>query len=340
MLTAVKDKEMKEVNLEKTIIKGRWRVLSIIGRGAFGQVYLAFDQELQQKVAIKIESPYCKKPVLKLEMSILKRHCSKHLCEMIAGGRFISPGFNESLNPPIYTYMVMKLLGQSLSELRKLMNGSFSVHTTALLGMQMIQAIKDVHEAGILHRDIKPGNFCIATADGPTDRHGRPIVYLIDFGLARRYRNEDGSVRAPRDQVGFRGTARYASIPAHTGQELGRVDDLWSLFYVLVEFQTGVLPWKGREKDVIGKVKVDLHGPGLVSKLPKPMLSFFEYLSQLEYQDCPDYHYLVGLMQELFALSNQPPDVPYDWTDVPSVHQDKEETEIVGSMDKIEEAIF
>ena len=51
-----------------------------------------------------------------------------------------------------------------------------------------------------------------------------------------------------RDDVGFRGTARYASLHAHAGDELSRRDDLWSLFYSLVEFLRGKLPWR-KEKD-------------------------------------------------------------------------------------------
>jgi len=52
----------------------------------------------------------------------------------------------------------------------------------------------------------------------------------------------------PRPSVGFRGTGRYASLNAHNGIELGRCDDLWSLFYTLVEFLRGKLPWR-KEKD-------------------------------------------------------------------------------------------
>jgi len=52
----------------------------------------------------------------------------------------------------------------------------------------------------------------------------------------------------PRPSVGFRGTGRYASLNAHNGIELGRRDDLWSLFYTLVEFLRGKLPWR-KEKD-------------------------------------------------------------------------------------------
>ncbi len=58
----------------------------------------------------------------------------------------------------------------------------------------MLRGIEAVHNIGILHRDIKPGNFCIAK-DFDTEIHYRPICYLIDFGLSRRFINPGGSVR-------------------------------------------------------------------------------------------------------------------------------------------------
>ena len=62
---------------------------------------------------------------------------------------------------------------------------------------------------------------------------------MLDFGLARQYTNAAGEVRPPRAAAGFRGTVRYASVNAHKNKEMGRHDDLWSLFYMLVEFITG-----------------------------------------------------------------------------------------------------
>lgn len=62
----------------------------------------------------------------------------------------------------------------------------------------------------------------------------------------------NGEVRPSREQSGFRGTARYASLNSHQGKDLGRMDDLWSLFYVLIEFATGTLPWrKLKDKDQV-----------------------------------------------------------------------------------------
>jgi tau tubulin kinase len=85
------------------------------------------------------------------------------------------------------TFMVMKLLGPSLSELRKQRpNGAFSLHTTATLALQMIRAIQSLHSHGYIHRDIKPANFCM---------DGEKRVVMIDFGLSRRFLNPDGSIR-------------------------------------------------------------------------------------------------------------------------------------------------
>lgn len=67
---------------------------------------------------------------------------------------------------------------------------------------------------------------------------------MLDFGLARQFTTGTGEVRPPRSAAGFRGTVRYASVNAHKNKEMGRHDDLWSLFYMLVEFVNGQLPWR------------------------------------------------------------------------------------------------
>lgn len=74
--------------------------------------------------------------------------------------------------------------------------------------------------------------------------HNSRLVYMLDFGLARQFTTGTGEVRPPRSAAGFRGTVRYASVNAHKNKEMGRHDDLWSLFYMLVEFVNGQLPWR------------------------------------------------------------------------------------------------
>lgn len=109
----------------------------------------------------------------------------------------------------------------------------------------MLRSIQAIHQKGILHRDIKPGNFLIR----PSKSY--PIV-LIDFGLARPFLDpRNGQMIPPRDKPGFVGTRAYASINAHAGKELGRRDDLYSWFYCLLRIHKGKLPWKNEfEKPV------------------------------------------------------------------------------------------
>ncbi|KAJ3100901.1 Tau-tubulin kinase 2 [Phlyctochytrium planicorne] len=302
--------------------------METIGKGAFGEVYNALDLQTSETVAIKVETPLCKKPVLKLEISVLRKlQDSPYVCRHIAAGRFTWPQsmmYNDGLvspstsptssEPPVYSYMVMELLGSNLSELRrKAPHGRFSLATTTILAKQMLRSIEALHTIGILHRDIKPGNFCMELMD-PMKRAqcGRPKCYLIDFGLSRRFLTPNGAVREPRTKVGFRGTARYASINAHLGLELGRVDDLWSLFYLIVEFLHGQLPWKGKEKDRIGELKQSYTGEDLSLGLPQ-LLSFHHYLCTLNYLDRPNYDFIFSLLQSLFIQSGKSENIPYDW---------------------------
>ncbi|KAI8895508.1 kinase-like domain-containing protein [Globomyces pollinis-pini] len=306
---------MSLLQLEDNVIKGKWRMIHVLGKGAFGEVYQAIDLATKELVAVKVESSKSKKPILKLEISILKRLSHSETCEYIASGRFIAPHLpstHQQLNPDIYTYLVMTLLGENLSEVRKRRpNGKFSIATTCLLGKQMLKSIKTIHDIGILHRDIKPGNFCLSNS--VYDEYKRPRCVLIDFGLARRHLCDNGEVREARFNAGFRGTARYASVAAHIGKELGRVDDLWCLFYLTVEFLSGSLPWKGREKDKIGEIKKQHTNAKLVKHLPIQMIHYLNYLNSLQYADKPDYEYVESLYEEMFTISGASQDIPYDW---------------------------
>ncbi len=140
-------------------------------------------------------------------------------------------------------------------------------------------------------------------------------MYVIDFGLSRRYVLPSGKVRPPREQSGFRGTARYASINAHLAKDLARRDDLWSLLYMLIEFATGILPWRRiKDKDQVGEMKIRCNTPELVADLPKEFLLLWEHLQTLRYEDCPDYDMLTAAFTACLVSAGGSPDtVVFDW---------------------------
>eukprot|EP01132_Coremiostelium_polycephalum_P003332 gene3332-4177_t len=281
-----------------SLIKGRYSVLKKIGQGAFGEIYSGKNILNGEYIAIKVEKIDSKKQVLKLEVAVLKKlQACPYVC------RFISCGRHND-----YNYLVMELLGENLSELRRRqIDGKFSMSTTLKLGIQMIQSLEAIHDLGYLHRDVKPSNFAIGLA-----ANKRNITYLIDFGLARRYVLPSGEIRPPRETTGFRGTARYASINSHLSKDLGRRDDLWSILYVLIEFASGQLPWrKLKDKDQIGDMKIKFNTPDLVKDLPPQFAQFMKHLKSLNYDDRPNYVFLQSLLNECnLTIGNNP---LFDW---------------------------
>ena len=109
----------------------------------------------------------------------------------------------------------------------------------SLAAEQMLTCVEHLHSKSFLHRDIKPDNFVIGKDDPYT-------IYMIDFGLAKRYRDPKTKQHIPyRDNKSLTGTARYTSVNTHLGIEQSRRDDIEGLLYVLVYLVKGVLPWQG-----------------------------------------------------------------------------------------------
>lgn len=135
------------------------------------------------------------------------------------------------------TALVMERLGSNIYEMFKLCGRKLLVGTVVILIQAMIRRLEELHDCGILHRDIKPENFCLA---GEEMRE----VYIIDFGLSRAYRDENGQHAPFSKNSGFVGTPRYASKNAHKGLSQGRRDDLEALGYMCIFLIKGKLPWQ------------------------------------------------------------------------------------------------
>ncbi|CAN1232082.1 Casein kinase 1-like protein 10, partial [Linum grandiflorum] len=152
-------------------------------------------------------------------------------------------------------------------------------------------------------------------------------VYVIDYGLAKKYRDLKTHKHIPyRENKNLTGTARYASVNTHMGVEQSRRDDLESLGYVLMYFLRGSLPWQGlkagtkkqkydriSEKKMLTPIEVNAQTV-LCKSYPSEFTSYFHYCRSLRFEDKPDYAYLKKLYRDLFVREGYQFDYIFDWT--------------------------
>ncbi|KAL8128767.1 hypothetical protein V2J09_017922 [Rumex salicifolius] len=282
------------------IIGGKYKLGRKIGGGSFGEIFLATHVDTYEIVAVKIENNKTKHPQLLYEAKIYN---------LLQGGSGI-PNIKWSGVDGEDNILVLDLLGPSLEDLFVYCGRKFSLKTVLMLADQMITRIEYSHSKGFLHRDIKPDNFLMGLGRKANQ------VYIIDFGLAKRYREAGTNRHIPyRENKNLTGTARYASCNTHLGIEQSRRDDLESLGYVLF------LPWQGlkaatkkQKYDKICEKKLSTPIEVLCKSHPVEFASYLHYCHSLTFDQRPDYGFLKRLFRELFTREGFSFDYIFDWT--------------------------
>ncbi|XP_077980011.1 casein kinase I-like isoform X3 [Glandiceps talaboti] len=286
-------------------VGNKYRLGRKIGSGSFGDIYLGTNITNGEEVAIKLECVKTKHPQLHIESKFYK---------MMQGGVGI-PTIKWCGAEGDYNVMVMELLGPSLEDLFNFCSRKFSLKTVLLLADQLISRIEYIHSKNFIHRDVKPDNFLMGLG-----KKGN-LVYIIDFGLAKKYRDARTHQHIPyRENKNLTGTARYASINTHLGIEQSRRDDLESLGYMLMYYNLGSLPWQGlkaatkRQKyERISEKKMSTPIEILCKGFPSDFATYLNYVRSLGFEDKPDYSYLRQLFRNLFHRKGFTYDYVFDW---------------------------
>lgn len=288
-------------------IGNKFRLGRKLGEGSFGDVFIGYNIITDDEVAIKLEHKSSKHPQLHIEAKFLHR-----LQNQIG---FTKLKWSGELKEGDYNCLVMELLGPSLENLLEFSKRKMSLKTVLMIGDQIIQRIESLHLKNYIHRDIKPENFLMG------NKNKGNLVYIIDFGLIKKYIDKSGKHLGYRDDRPLTGTARYASLNTHLGIEQSRRDDMESIGYMFIYLLKGSLPWQGMQAtnrkskyDVIAQKKASIPIPELCKDLPKEFEIYMDYVRTLFFDQKPDYDYLRSLFRGLFNRNGFVYDYKFDWS--------------------------
>jgi Flp pilus assembly protein TadD/predicted Ser/Thr protein kinase len=224
------------MTLESGARLGPYEIVSLLGRGGMGEVYMGRDTRLERSVAVKVlpdslsKNPRLRKR-LEREARIISQLQHPHICTLH------DVGSQEGVQ-----YIVMEYLeGESLEE--RLRNGPLPVEEVLRIGSEIGDAIEAAHRAGVVHRDLKPANIILSKTG----------TKVLDFGLAKNLdaefsEGDTAAATATQPLTGedaIVGTLPYMAPEQLDGKAADARTDIWALGCVLYEMATGKRPFRG-----------------------------------------------------------------------------------------------
>jgi len=277
-----------------------------LGRGGFAEVYLGRDLRDGKIVALKYEKG--RNPDNSHLLNELK------IYKALGDSKSICKVFHYEQYSYTKRVMAFEYIGPCLKHLYRFCNRHFDAITIAKIAIQCVRRLEDVHNAGFIHNDIKPENFCIGYVPGQgrkeSDQQKHESIYIIDFGMSFAYVDADKQHFPRRRAKKIAGTARYASLNTHNAIVTSRRDDLFCLGYMLLYLLRGSLPWQSitgpnlKEKwRLTKKMKLETSLRQLCSSVKRDGLrleisSYMKTVNELEYAEEPDYDYLCGVFEQ------------------------------------------
>ncbi len=248
-----------------TVIAGKYRVQSVVGRGATGIVVAATHMTLGQLVAVKIlhgSSPDAAGR-FEREARLAARLKGEHVAHVLDAGRL------ETGEP----FIVMEFLdGTDLSVLLR-ERGAMSVPDASACIMQACVGLAEAHALGMVHRDVKPANIFLTKGPG-----GLPLVKVLDFGITKAAPKSAESVNLRTQAGALLGTPRYMSPEQlMSSDDVDARSDVWSIGVVLYTLLMGRPPFDGNTVAEIFRAVLDEPmAPLDPARVPREMCAIFE----------------------------------------------------------------
>jgi beta-lactam-binding protein with PASTA domain len=247
---------------EGDVLGGRYRLTSVVAVGGMGEVWRADDETLGRQVAVKLlKSEYAEDPTFVERFRAEARNTAMLSHSGIAtvydyGEVPVEGAAGNS------AYLVMELVpGEPLSAVLAADAPLAPGRTMNIVG-QAALALQAAHEAGVVHRDVKPGNLLVTSDD---------TVKVTDFGIAR------AADAVPLTRTGtVLGTAFYLSPEQAAGDEVGPASDVYSLGIVAYECLAGRRPFAGTNPVAVALAHQREKAPPLAEDVPRQVKELVE----------------------------------------------------------------
>ena len=217
---------------------GRYQIVSKLGEGGMGAVYLAIDKRLERHVALK--TPFFERED---DESTVKRFMREAHAAATINHPNVCPVYDVGEYEGRYFLTMAYVEGRSLAEWIRQADQT-DVKTALEIVEKLARGLQAAHDCGIIHRDLKPGNILINEEVEP---------FLIDFGMARRFDREETLLTV---------TGAIAGTPAYMapeqisgdGDQIGPATDIYCLGVILYELLTGSMPFSGNLATMLGSI--------------------------------------------------------------------------------------
>ncbi|MEO1270460.1 MAG: serine/threonine-protein kinase, partial [Myxococcota bacterium] len=212
------------------LFAGKYRLLQVIGRGGFGTVYRACQENIPRDVALKVM-------LHDVEQSQIERFRREalHISQLRHPNTITL--FDFGVDDGVY-YLVMELLeGSDLADIID-NHGPVAPKRAHRICAQVLRSLHEAHSQGIIHRDLKPENIFLVELTGETD-----FVKVLDFGIARHKSIADAERLTVQGTVV--GTPWYMSPEQAMGREVTAATDVYAVGLILYEMLTGYQAFSG-----------------------------------------------------------------------------------------------
>lgn len=282
-----------------------YKMCDTIANGPFSSVFLVEENGIPYAMKVEAQNT-CLRPVLKLDHAVLRA----------LGHQTGFPHLTDSGRTETFKYIVMQLVGPDLSMLLEYSPGRrFTPSTVYKIALQTLERLRVLHEAGWLNRDVKAQNFAVGLGEESN------IVYMLDFGLTRRYLESNGTPHLLRPHGPSVGTFPYAPLTSLGFCDQSPIDDVEGWLYMVIHLLKGGLPWHNSQKTLrlpqVREWKMYCRRDGgkhhLFEGLPNGWSEIFDVILNTAHHQTPDYRKITNMVVSIARNERIDLYAPFDW---------------------------